>query len=237
MASRRSFAPLGTSNGDSQGRMKLQGVVFDMDGTLCEPQNYMFGQMREALGITKQTDILDHIHALPEPAQSEAFAKVQQIESDAMVKQTPQAGLVTLMEFLDRVGVRKAICTRNFDAPVNHLLENHIPNHLSPFSPVVTRGFRPPKPSPAGILHIAHAWGIVDNANVPDTPPSERPLPLLMVGDSEDDVAAGRDAGAVTVFLTSPGKEELETDPRTDIVIKRLDELVGLLEKGLEARV
>lgn len=58
-----------------------------------------------------------------------------------------------------------------------------------------------------------------------------------MVGDSEDDVAAGRDAGAVTVFLTSPGKEDLETDPRTDVVIKRLDELVGLLEKGLEARV
>lgn len=75
----------------------------------------MFGQMREALGITKQTDILDHIHALPEPEQSEAFVKVQDIESAAMVKQTPQAGLVTLMEFLDRHGIKKGICTRNFE--------------------------------------------------------------------------------------------------------------------------
>lgn len=121
-----------------------------------------------------------------------------------------------------------------FSAPVNHLLENHIPSHLTPFSPIITRGFRPPKPSPAGILHIAHAWGVVENAGVPSSPPSQRPVPLLMVGDSEDDMAAGRDAGAVTVFLTSPGKEGLETDSRTDVVIKQLDELVGLLERGLE---
>lgn len=121
-------------------------------------------------------------------------------------------------------------------APVNHLLENHIPGHLNPFDPVITRGFRPPKPSPAGILHIAHKWGVIDSAEVPSTSPSQRPLPLIMVGDSEDDCAAGRDAGALTVFLTSPGKEELETDPRADVVIKRLDELVELLEEGIEPR-
>lgn len=75
----------------------------------------MFGQMRSALNIPKSTDILDHIHSLPEPEQSEAFAKVQKIESDAMVEQKAQKGLVELMEYLDRVGVRKAICTRNFE--------------------------------------------------------------------------------------------------------------------------
>lgn len=114
---RRSFAPLGASqvNGHGESRPQLKGVVFDMDGTLCEPQNYMFGQMREALQIDKGTDILDHIHALPEKEQKEAFQKVQDIESDAMTKQTPQAGLVTLMEYLDRNGILKGICTRNFE--------------------------------------------------------------------------------------------------------------------------
>lgn len=57
-----------------------------------------------------------------------------------------------------------------------------------------------------------------------------------MVGDSVDDMAAGRDAGCVTVLLRSDGKEELETDSRTDVVISRLDELVELLEKGLHVR-
>jgi hypothetical protein len=32
-----------------------------------------------------------------------------------MELQVPQAGLVTLMEFLDKKGVRKGICTRNFE--------------------------------------------------------------------------------------------------------------------------
>lgn len=121
--------------------------------------------------------------------------------------------------------------------PVNHLLENHIPGHISPFAPIITRGFRPPKPSPAGILHIANTWELTNTSEVPDTSFRERPLPLLMVGDSVDDMAAGRDAGAVTVLLRSEGKEELETDERTDIVIGRLDELVQLLQHGLETRM
>lgn len=195
----------------------------------------MFGQMRSALGITKNIDILDHIHDLPEPQQTEAFEKVKAIESEAMSKQIPQAGLVTLMEFLDKHNIRKGICTRNFDAPVNHLLERHIPSHLNPFAPVVTRDFRPPKPSPVGILHIAKAWGIVETSEVPDKPLHERRIPVIMVGDSVDDMAAGRDAGALTVLLRSEGKEDLESDDRTDITIATLDELVGLLEGGLKS--
>lgn len=119
--------------------------------------------------------------------------------------------------------------------PVTHLLTQHIPSHINPFSPIITRDFRPPKPSPAGILHIARAWGL----NTSPTSPSAaaRPkLPIIMVGDSIDDMIAGREAGALTVLLRSEGKEELERDDRTDVVIARLDELIGMLEKGLEAR-
>lgn len=54
-----------------------------------------------------------------------------------------------------------------------------------------------------------------------------------MVGDSVDDMAAGRDAGALTVLLRSEGKEELERDERTDLVVGRLDELVRVLEEGV----
>ncbi|KAK4626187.1 hypothetical protein CLAFUW4_04617 [Fulvia fulva] len=228
-----------TAGKDAAGRLHLGGIVFDMDGTLCEPQNYMFGEMRAALGIDKGIDILDHMHSLPEPQQSEAFDKIKEIERTAMTKQIPQAGLVTLMEALDRWGVKKGICTRNFDAPVTHLLQKHLPSHVSPFTPIITRDFKPPKPSPAGILHIAHAWGLVDSAEVPSTPVEERHLPLIMVGDSVDDMASGRDAGALTVLLASVGKgqsEELVNDERSDVVVYRLDELVGLIEEGIVPR-
>lgn len=115
-------------------------------------------------------------------------------------------------------------------APVNHLLTNHIPSHINPFAPVITRDFKPPKPSPHGILHIAHAWGVAESQEVPK---EYIPLPLIMVGDSVDDMAAGRDAGALTVLLRSEGKEELERDERTDLVVGRLDELVRVLEEGV----
>ena len=62
------------------------------------------------------------------------------------------------------------------------------------------------------------------------------PLPLVMVGDSVDDMAAGRSAGAVTVLLRSEANGHLVEDERTDVVIQRLDDLVGLLGEGLTAQ-
>ena len=125
---------------------------------------------------------------------------------------------------------------RHLSTPVTHLLTTHVPSYIKPFQPIITRAFRPPKPSPAGILHIAHAWGVTGSAFVPDSPPEERLLPLIMVGDSVDDIVAGYDAGALTVLLRSEGTEELERDERTDVVVDRLDELIELLEKGLARR-
>lgn len=123
-----------------------------------------------------------------------------------------------------------------FSTPVAHFLKHHIPKHATPFSPTITRDFRPPKPSPAGILHIAHAWGITNSPSVPSTPRWERLLPLLMVGDSIDDIEAGYEAGALTVFLRSPGKEAVEEDERTDVAISRLDELIEILKNGIESQ-
>ncbi|KAK1060157.1 hypothetical protein LTR74_012075 [Friedmanniomyces endolithicus] len=131
--SRHHFAPLGSKGSgqhlDGGDNMQLKGIVFDMvipsplhphsgltnGGQEGEPQNYMFGQMRQAVGIPKEIDILDHIHSLSSSQQEEAFAKIQAIEQDAMAKQVPQPGLVTLMEYLDERGILKAICTRNFE--------------------------------------------------------------------------------------------------------------------------
>lgn len=139
---RHAFAPLGQPP-RSADEMELQGIVFDMDGTLCKPplpfpssppphhpqppsdcrstglpQNHMFAAMRAACAIPAADDILDYIHALPDDDQRAAFAKIQAIERAAMAEQVPQEGLVALMEWLDRQGVRRAICTRNFECVV-----------------------------------------------------------------------------------------------------------------------
>lgn len=134
---RHHFAPLGQPADPSTGSQELKGIVFDMDGTLCtltpsptqnppfqptdpnlpgEPQNHMFTEMRAALHIEDSpVDILDHIYSLPPEEQATAHAKIQAIERRAMHAQVPQAGLVSLLELLDRFGLRKAICTRNYE--------------------------------------------------------------------------------------------------------------------------
>ena len=181
----------------------------------------MFGEMRSALGITKGTDILDHIYSLPSAEQEAAQEKIRAIERTAMASQKPQLGLVELMEYLDRRGVKKGICTRNFDAPVEHLLTTFLPESV--FHPIVTREFRPPKPDPAGILHIAKEWMHEDGGEG-----------LIMVGDSVDDMTAGYRAGAATVLLVNEANEHLVEHAHTDLVVKRLDELIQVLEDGFE---
>jgi phosphoglycolate phosphatase-like HAD superfamily hydrolase len=141
-----------------------------------------------------------------------------------MKSQQPQAGLVELMEYLDSRGVKKGICTRNFDAPVEHLLTTFLPS--SRFSPIVTREFRPPKPDPAGILHIAKQWMHEDGGDS-----------LIMVGDSIDDMTAGFRAGAATVLLVNDVNRHLANHEHTDLVVGQLDELIEVLENGFEGRV
>ncbi|KAL2862844.1 putative haloacid dehalogenase-like hydrolase [Aspergillus lucknowensis] len=218
----RRFAPLNPANLKSSDAPQLKGIVFDVDGTLCLPQNYMFAEMRAALGISKSVDILHHIARLPtDEERHEASNKVKAIEREAMQHQEPQPGLLELMDYLEERGVKRALCTRNFKTPVTNLLQNHLPTHV--FLPIITRetpGLLP-KPDPAGILHIANEWGLVNGGGN-----------LIMVGDSLDDMTAGHTAGAATVLLLNDHNGHLKEHMHTDLCIEKLNELVGILENG-----
>lgn len=199
----------------------------------------MFAEMRAELGIPKSVDILEHIYSLgppPDTAQEEAMAKIRAIERREMAHQTPQPGLADLMAYLDRRRLPKAICTRNFDAPVHHLLTHFLPGSV--FAPIITREFRPPKPDPAGILFIARTWGftraVAKSADGADEVGDASHL--IMVGDSIDDMTAGRTAGAATVLLVNEANKHLADHAHTDLVIERLDELVDVLERGFVGR-
>ncbi|TGJ82240.1 hypothetical protein E0Z10_g6519 [Xylaria hypoxylon] len=252
----RRFAPLKYTPGQEQTHLpKLQGIIFDVDGTLCLPQNYMFTQMRSALGIPKSVDILTHISSLPTiPEQEKAMEAIRAIEREAMASQEAQPGLGTLMTYLQDRGIRKAICTRNFELPVTHLLGKFLGG--VEFSPIVTRDFRPPKPDPAGLLFIARSWGSPAQGPEADREGAKGPKDtstddvtsagrveevgdassLIMVGDSIDDMTAGRHAGAATVLLVNSENMNLAEHPHTDLVIMSLDELVDVLETGFVGR-
>lgn len=229
----------------------------------------MFTAMRSVLGIPKSVDILEHIYSLPTPAEQEsAMESIRAIERKSMAEQVAQPGLADLMQYLDARGVRKGICTRNFEQPVAHLLTKFLSGSV--FHPVVTRDFRPPKPDPAGLLFIARSWGlvrrvrdphdgqavhdVVEQSSGPGSSPKEEKQGavgsdphtgheevgdasgLIMVGDSIDDMTAGRRAGAATVLLVNDVNRHLADHEHTDLVIERLDELVNVLDHGFVGR-
>ena len=189
----------------------------------------MFAEMRAAINITKPVDILDHIYSLPADEQEAALEKIRAIERTAMSSQEAQPGLVPLMSYLETKNIPKGICTRNFDTPVNHLLSKFLEGKK--FYPIVTRDFRPPKPDPAGILHIAKSWGFVKGGGEGDA------SQLIMVGDSIDDMTAGYRAGAATVLLVNEVNAHLAEHEHTDLCIRQLDELVEVLERGFVGRI
>ncbi|OJD24941.1 hypothetical protein ACJ73_03688 [Blastomyces percursus] len=215
------FAPLQLDASKDNNKLTLKGVVFDVDGTLCLPQNYMFQEMRSVLGIDKSIDIITHIRSLPTlEDRTIAINKVRDIERNAMVKQVPQPGLLNLMDYLQSKGLKRALCTRNFETPVNHLLTTHLPTHE--FLPIITRDTPDilPKPDPAGILHIAKEWGTKSEE-------------LIMVGDSLDDMTAGHLAGAATVLLLNDHNQAVKEHEHTHFCVERLDDIISILEDGV----
>lgn len=186
----------------------------------------------------------------PTSPQARAVAKIQAIERRAMTSQRPQPGLQELMAYLQSRNVQKALCTRNFPAPVHHLLDSFLKgDEYGAFDPIITRDSEgiQPKPSPEGLWRIAQSWGLdqdidglsdhVEAHTDGDLDPLELAKMhlgsgLIMVGDSLDDMAAGYRAGAATVLLANEENEELVQHEYTGISIRRLDELVVILEKG-----
>lgn len=119
----------------------------------------MFREMRQALDIPPKHDILEFIRNMPtQMERTKALQTIRRIEVAALTTQTPQPGLQTLMDYLERRNVKKALCTRNFLRPVHHLLDNALPGRQ--FYPIVTRETTGilPKPRPEGLWEIVRAW-------------------------------------------------------------------------------
>jgi phosphoglycolate phosphatase-like HAD superfamily hydrolase len=60
---------------------------------------------------------------------------------------------------------------------------------------------------------------------------------LIMVGDSVDDMTAGHLAGAATVLLANEANLHLAEHQHTDLVVRRLDELIAVLEEGFVGQI
>lgn len=199
----------------------FKAIVFDMDGTLCLPQPWMFPAMRQAVGLTDPSrDILEYIGSLSPAQQRKALRAVEQIEHKAMVQMEPQPGLQQVLKWLTHARISKNVCTRNLRAPFDHLIASFVPAQYSQFDHILTREFCPTKPFADPLLHIAKQLNL-------------DPRSIVMVGDSLDDMLSGRSAGCRTVLIVNEHNRSLLQSHRdlVDCTVSDLSELAVLLAR------
>ncbi len=164
--------------------------VFDMDGTLTVGV-HDFAFIRRALEIPPDSDILEHLEALPEEKRRASHAWLMDHERELARRSTPAEGAVALIRELCARNYRLGILTRNARELAHITLEIIGLADCFDRADVLGREDASPKPHPDGLEHFIRRWGVA---------PSE----VVMVGDSPLDMQCGRAAGARTVLVNAP---------------------------------
>jgi HAD superfamily hydrolase (TIGR01509 family) len=194
----------------------IRAVLFDFDGTLTEPGSLDFAAIRKAVDCPEESYILEHIETLPEgEIRENARGILHRFELEAAASSRPNRGAEDLVCELRRQGIKLAILTRNTKSAILRALENFRRVRASDFELILSRDDSLlPKPSPAAVLHAAQNMGVTAGE-------------LLVVGDFEFDIEAGRRAGAPTAFLTNGAAAPCPVVP--DYTIETLPEIAGIV--------
>jgi len=228
--------PTSTTRDDVRA-FRLRAVLFDFDGTLTEPGALDFAAIKRELGCPPDRFVLEWIESLPSAARRvAAMGALERFEVAAAARSRPNAGAEEALQKLRDQGLAVGVLTRNGRAAVERALGGFPTLGVEDFDVVVTRDDGlPPKPAPDGVLHAACIMGVAAHE-------------MLVVGDYELDLQAGRAAGALTAFLTNGNREaashasgrvpNLDVDCRgggeRDFTIVRLADLDAVVRRGLQ---
>ena len=191
----------------------IRAITFDMDGTLTVPK-IDFLKMRQETGIPAPKDVLDVIHAITDEKEKQRlFDIIDSVEEEANEKLEFQPHLFELFDSLLSMKDRAlngsaierteeeieevaalthhfAVVTRNSQRSLQFFLEKLGPKYADFFSLLLSRDFRPYKPNPDCLFHIAKELGL------------ESPQNMIMVGDSYHDISCGKKASAFTCLYS-----------------------------------
>lgn len=197
-------------------RAPIDGVVFDLDGTLTAPGHIDFPGIRRDIRCPPGMDILgwiDHLAAADPPAALAAWEVVEAYETRALAAVAPADGVYALVEALGSRALPLGILTRNSRRTLALTLDRLGLKEAFPHR--IAREDAPPKPDPAGVIQLAEAFGL---------PPAR----ILVVGDYIHDVNAGHRAGAWTAWIRTRADEAIP--PAADFALTHLAQVVGILD-------
>ena len=174
---------------------KVQGVIFDMDGTLTEPGAIDFLAMYTRIGMTKQVglDILQQIEnefAGDPVGKERALQIIFEEEMKGCANMVVRSDMLDVVSRLGRQRLRLAVSTRNCEQAFEKFLEM-CGLHEETFEPALSRESlgKINKPDPQVAVHILQRWEIID------------PTTVWFVGDSMDDILCGKGAGCRTCLV------------------------------------
>ena len=182
-------APVNSTAGEPY---RIDGVLFDFDGTLTRPGALDFSVIKRAIGCPDTLPVLEFMAGVTDERQRRAMAQqLDRFELEAAAVSEPNTGAEQMVAFIKKAGIPVGILTRNSRASVLRALDNFVGLGLADIDVVVTR--EDPvriKPSGEGVLLAAGKMGVA-------------PTHLLLVGDFDFDMQAGRRAGSLTAYLSN----------------------------------
>ncbi len=187
-------------------------VLLDMDGTLTEPL-LDFDAIKRDMGIGS-APILETMKGMAAADLARAQAVLYRHESTAAERSTLNAGCRDLLDWLDAVGLPRAIVTRNTRASVETVLARH---GLSA-AVAVTREDGKYKPDPDPLFLACDRLGV-------------DPAGAWMVGDGHHDVEAGVAAAMFTVWVSHGRERTFGADPC--LTVRSLPELHAVLRRAV----
>lgn len=168
--------------------MKLQCVIFDMDGTVVDV-SYDWKRIKEEL-MTRGKPILAYLNSLKEPERSEKWKVLENYENEATQNARLKKGMREFLNYLSVHDVKKALVTNNSQKNVSSLLKKFD----LVFDLIISRESGLWKPSGAPFLAVLKKLKLQREE-------------CCVVGDSHFDVKAANDAGIPLVFILNEDKE------------------------------
>lgn len=193
--------------------MKVNAVIFDLDGTLTEPI-LDFDRIRTEMGLTSESvDILAAIEAMSPARQEQAQSILARHESHAAQHSRLNDGVPELLAELRRRKTPIGLLTRNTRENTLHTARRH----QLRFDTIVGRQDGPAKPDAYGVLEICRRF---------DAAPDK----TIVVGDFLHDLLAARNAGAIAVLIkTHPKADDYEA--HADYAVSHMSEVIGIINK------
>lgn len=187
----------------------LQGIIFDMDGTITKPK-VDFAAIEREIG-EKVGFVIDYAERSSPEERARAMEILERYESEAALNSELNEGVHELLDYISRKKLKTALLTRNSRKSVDTVLRKHKLH----FEYIVSRDDARPKPDPDPIFLLSRLMNIHTDY-------------LLMVGDYKFDIMCGKAAGTKTVLLRY--KEYRETEIIPDFEIDTLREIIHIVE-------